>query len=170
MNAQNNTWDTVFDWLDKAIEAVLFIIVIVMLTSGLAQVFFRYVIQSSLSWSEELMRYLYVWMTMIGAALAIRKNQFTVIETFKNLIRAKSALAGTVLYVFITGLMLGFFVLLTFWGWRVASVNFFQNSPAMGISMGGAYLALPIGGVLGILYTLISVRDYVRKSREVQAS
>lgn len=56
------------DLLDKIIIAVLILILSVMLLVGAMQVIWRYVLQQSLSWSEELMRYLYVWATMLGAA------------------------------------------------------------------------------------------------------
>lgn len=159
------TLDHILTALDRTIEVFLFIIVMVMLCAGVAQIVARYILQASLSWSEELMRYLYVWMTMIGTSLAIRKNSFTVIDAIANLIRKKSDKAGMVLYGCITILQAGFFILLAVYGWQLASRNFGQLSPAMRFPIGVAYLALPLGGVLGSIYVLISVRDYCIKRR-----
>jgi len=50
---------------------ILFLLV---LTLGL-QVFFRYVMNASLSWSEELSRFCFVWSIYLGASLAVKKEQ-----------------------------------------------------------------------------------------------
>lgn len=160
--------DKLFTTIDRVIEFLLFIVIMVMLCVGVAQIVARYVLHSSLSWSEELMRYLYVWMTMIGTSLAIRRNSFTVIDAIANLIRKKSDKAGLVLYGFITILQILFFSLLAVYGWQLSSRNFAQLSPAMRFPIGIAYLALPLGGVLGVTYTLISIRDYWLKRKEAK--
>ena len=60
----------VLDILDKLILALLIIILSAMLVVGTMQVIWRYVLEESLSWSEELMRFLYVWATMLGVGAA----------------------------------------------------------------------------------------------------
>ncbi len=166
----NNKWDKIFSMLDRVVEAMLFIIVMIMLSAGVAQIVSRYILKQSLSWSEELMRFLYVWLTLIGTSLAIRRNQFTVIDAIANAIRSKSKIASAILYIFTVAMQLGFFVMLTKYGWALAAKNFFQDSPAMRISMGVAYLALPIGGALGIIYSLISIRDHIIAKKGAKSS
>ena len=53
---------------DQILAAILGVIVVVMFF----QVVFRYVFNNSITWSEELIRYLFVWMTFFGAALCFR--------------------------------------------------------------------------------------------------
>lgn len=153
--------------LDRCIEFILFIIVIVMTCAGVAQIFFRYVLQSSLSWSEELMRYLYVWMTMIGVSLAIRRKQFTAIEAIYNLINAKSSFVGRVLQVTVVALQISFYFVLIQQGIILCQKNMDATSAAMQLSMGIAYLAIPIGSILGIIYCLISLWDLFKVVKTV---
>jgi len=48
----------------------------------LTAVFFRYVLNHSLSWSDELVRYLFVWFTLLGAAVALREREHIRVEYF----------------------------------------------------------------------------------------
>jgi TRAP-type transport system small permease protein len=50
------------------------------------QVFCRYVLNSSLSWSEELAKYLFVWMTFIGGALCFRDKMHIGVDYFASLL------------------------------------------------------------------------------------
>ena len=48
----------------------------------LTAVFFRYVLNHSLSWSDELVRYLFVWFTLLGAAVTLRECEHIRVEYF----------------------------------------------------------------------------------------
>ncbi len=159
--------DRVFYYLDTIIEALLFAITLAMLLAGVAQIVSRYVIQSSLSWSEELMRYLYVWLSMVGTALALRRHQFTVIESIVNKIGKKSIKAGKAMWIMVELFQILFFVYLTLYGWCLVSKNLNFDSPALGVSMGLVYLALPLGGFLGLLYCGISIWDLSKKEAQI---
>ena len=49
-----------------------------------AQVIFRYILKSPLAWSEELARYLFVWVSFIGSVVAARRNQHIGVEMLVN--------------------------------------------------------------------------------------
>ena len=54
----------------------------VILAIILVAVFFRYVINHSLFWSDEVVRYLFVWFTLLGAALVLRDRRHIRVEYF----------------------------------------------------------------------------------------
>ena len=58
------------------IEAFCFAGVAVILAVGILQVFYRYGLGSSLYWSEELMRYLMLWVVALGAGVSYTRGQF----------------------------------------------------------------------------------------------
>ena len=62
------------DIIDRVLCFVLVIMLSTMLVVGTMQIVYRYAIEQSLSWSEELLRYLYVWATMLGISLGIRRK------------------------------------------------------------------------------------------------
>ena len=61
-------------WLDDNLEEALLIALLVMMTllMGL-QVFSRYILNASLSWSEELTRYLFIWSGFLSISYCIKK-------------------------------------------------------------------------------------------------
>src|SRR5512141_3015004 len=63
------------DCIEKALDAVMVLMMIVMGGSVVLQVASRYVFNRPTSWSEELARYLFVWITFLGAAVVIRKRR-----------------------------------------------------------------------------------------------
>jgi TRAP-type C4-dicarboxylate transport system permease small subunit len=65
---------------------VLFAVIIVLIFT---QVLFRYLLNSSLNWTEELAKYLFVWLTFIGAAAAFKDRMLIGVDYFVQLLPAK---------------------------------------------------------------------------------
>lgn len=139
---------------EQIFSFMLFCITLTMLIVGASQVTCRYVLKMALSWSEEMMRYLYVWMTMLGIGIGIRKKMFTAIDALLMFVEKKSPAAVRVMKIIVALLQLFFFVFLLVYGAQYALKNMTQLSPAMRIPMGVAYCALPVGGLIGTIFTI----------------
>jgi len=126
------------------------LLLLVMTMVVLAQVFCRYVISASLPWSEELARYLMVWLTFLGAGIALKKGSHMGLDILQPLLpaRAQSLLRQTCLFPVAV-----FLIIFTVKGAQLALFNLGQHSPAMGVSMGLVYLALPSGGLIMLVHT-----------------
>ena len=74
------------DIIDRVLCFVLVIMLSTMLVVGTMQIVYRYAIEQSLSWSEELLRYLYVWATMLGISLGIRRKSLASIEILSDFV------------------------------------------------------------------------------------
>ena len=61
--------EQVSDIINKCVSYIGMVIFIVLIVACVAQVFFRFILNNSLSWSEELARYCFIWMHMLGASL-----------------------------------------------------------------------------------------------------
>ena len=57
--------------INKLVSYVGMMVFIVLIIACVAQVFFRFILNNSLSWSEELARFCFIWMHMLGASLLI---------------------------------------------------------------------------------------------------
>ncbi len=112
-----------------------------------SQVVMRYVFQSSLYWSEELARYLFVWQTWLGASLAVREASHIRIEAIKVYLskKAQRKLDWLVFIIWIT-----FCIFLTVKSSELTSRLFqsMQLSSALRLPMGWAYLSVPVGCIL----------------------
>lgn len=109
------------------------------------QVFFRYALDSSLSWSEELSRYMMIWTAMLGAVAVLDEGDFV---SFRWIINLMGPLMQRVLRVLMIICSLFFLIILTYFGTKLALYNMNQMSPALNVPIGWVYVALPVGSFL----------------------
>jgi len=142
--------DRVVGWLATVLEHLTGCVFIVLTSLTLAQVFCRYVLNSPLIWSEELVRYLCVWLTFLGAsALTAQKAHLRLGVSIMSRFSPKLApLTGIVLDV----IVFAFLVLLTWQGARFTLISGFLMSPALRNPMWWVWIALPLNGLLMLLF------------------
>ncbi len=68
--------------VDRGADALLTVLSASLSIIVLTAVFFRYALNQSLSWSDELVRYLFVWFTLLGAAIALREREHIRVDYF----------------------------------------------------------------------------------------
>ncbi len=144
-------YTNIMDKLNKIIFAILVIMVAAMVVIGGMQVFWRYVLRNSLHWSEEIMRYLNIWTIFLGISIGIPKGIHVSIDAVIRLLKKRVRLMVTLL---IHGLTMIFFILLIVIGIKFTTFNIVQVSPAVRIPLSYIYVSLPIGGILGLLFTI----------------
>jgi len=113
-----------------------------------AQVIMRSVFNYSLSWSEELSRYIFIWQTWLGASIALRDNEHIKVELLFNFFKSERAkniikiIASIIWFVFCVFLVLNGFELLQSMARRKAL------SSGMRIPLTFVYASLPISSLL----------------------
>jgi len=129
-----------------------------------AEVFFRYIVGQAHGWSEELLRYLLIWMTFLGIYLAAKEDKHLGIKVFFDRLPSKLRVpvkwAGDLLIITM-------FVVFTILGIQYAVRFSSDSSPLLQISLGLIYMVMPIGGILFILQTLFNNMKK-KKSDEVE--
>lgn len=115
------------------------------------QVFFRYVVGNSLTWAEEVARFLFIWLIYIGGIITVRKGMNITFDVFLEAMPRKLWIIAFTLTNFLSA---GFLALVAVLGFDLAIVNMTQYSSAIMFPMGIVYLAIPIGAV-GMLITQI---------------
>lgn len=128
------------------------------------QVVMRYGFQASLSWSEEMARYLFLWQIWIGASFAAKRSRHlraeilktAVPEKYKNYIELVALLIwlGFSIFLFIKGVEVVA---------KIGSVN--QLSPAMRLPMVIPYASVPVGSGLMTLRLIQVILGTVKQIR-----
>jgi C4-dicarboxylate transporter DctQ subunit len=134
--------------LDEKLEEVFLVLtMVVMVVLIFVQVISRYVFEASLSWSEELARYVHIWQIWIGASFAIRKREHIKVEAFKKLFNETGQKVIELISII---LWFALAVFLAIAGTDLVATIFSrgQNSPAMQMPMWMVYSAIPLGGLL----------------------
>jgi TRAP-type C4-dicarboxylate transport system permease small subunit len=137
---------------DYAIGVLLIVTVMV---NGSA-VFMRYVMLDSISWSEEAIRYLAVWITFLGAACASWFDEHLDMNMLGDFGGTWFQTAQKALIQILTAV----FAAIVFWqGVRYCWLNGTQTAPTTGLPMLYIYSAIAIGGCLLLLVSLVKVYD-----------
>jgi TRAP-type C4-dicarboxylate transport system permease small subunit len=131
--------------LRRVMLPLIFFLSAAMLVVVLAQVLFRYVLSQPLPWSEELARYLMIWVACLAASEAYAKGSHVgvdlVIRKLKPKLRKGAAL---LIHLLVIGLM----GVVAYYGFKLSFAVHSQLSPAMEVPMTYPYLAVPVGAAL----------------------
>ncbi len=139
------------DAIDRAVEwavAVAFAFIVVI---ALLQVFHRFALNSSLSWSEEAQIFGHIWIVFLGIPIAYRRGAHLYIETFcDKLPRGLRAVFNLLIEL----LWAAFAVSLMVLGFMVARVAHLQSSPGLDVPMSFPYAGMVVGGAYLMLVAL----------------
>ncbi len=149
--------------LTRALERIL--IGLSILISGVVflQVVFRYLLRQPLFWSEELPRYLLIWMSFLAAALA-QKDEAHINITL--CVTPLPRLAQRWIRLLTHLIMMGFLAILIYSGSLVITITAHHRSTALQIPMAAVYAAVPAGAILMMVYLFIQiVRDLTTRTQ-----
>jgi TRAP-type C4-dicarboxylate transport system permease small subunit len=133
--------------LEIALAAMLVAICVIVF----AGVFTRYFLQIGLGWTEELSRYLQIWLTFVGATVAVKRwahFQLMLVERWiPAWLRRYTQLFAIAVVIALAAIMIKN-------GIDITRVTWDQSSPVLGWRIGYLYLISPVSGVLMILFAL----------------
>lgn len=135
----------IITYLDKYFEgAIMFVLSVIMTASIILQVIMRKVFNNSLSWSEELARFAFIWLVFIGISYAVQAKKHIKIDLIYAKLTGKNKKK---LEIFTTLLFLVFSVFIMLYGSGIVSDKFAlgAKSPSLHIPTAVLYLAVPIG-------------------------
>ncbi len=154
-------------WADEYIEECLLIITYTaMLVIATAQVFFRYVVNYSISWSQDLLTYMLIWSVFIGISLAVKKRKHIKVELAFVLLPEKSQfhlkVVSNMAFMLFCGIFSYFSII------KVYKLIFVlpQISESTGISMWMIQVAVPVGFLLSIYRLIQDTRLLIKEHAE----
>ena len=144
--------------LDKIIELLLVSILSAMVINVLWQIITRYFSASPSSFSDELARYLMIWLGLIGSAYVSGKKEHVSIDYFlKKLNHKKRVLFNRIIGFII--LFFAFFVMIIGGGHLVfVTIKLEQLSPSLQIPLGLVYSVIPLSGLIIIFYQISNIK------------
>ncbi len=149
--------ERLIDLYCRAIKAVIALCLAVMVVLVFGNVVLRYVFNSGIATSEELSRWLLVWLTFLGAIVALRQHAHLGVDT---LVRALPPRGRLICFIASYLLMLYADWLLTLGSWKQAVLTFADTAPASGISVGLFFYSS--GVIFGVSAAVILAYDVVR--------
>lgn len=146
--------NTIRQKIDLILSRTLIIIMALMVINVLWQVFTRYLTGSPSSFTDELSRYLMIWLGILGAAYVSGKNMHVAIDYLPSKLKEKPR-KRLATFVHIIVLLFALFALVI-GGIRLVYISFTlgQTTPALGMPLAVVYLVLPLSGLLIVYYKL----------------
>jgi len=144
--------------LDKGVRVILGVGMALIMAAIIFHVVGRYFFGRTYMGTMELVRYTMIWVSILGASAAFATKEHVLIDMLARKLPPRTwrwfrILADLILCAFFISMILG--------GKTIAIRNFSQTSLGLQIPMFYPYLAIPVGGVLMLLYTLLDVFDSV---------
>ena len=141
----------VIRWLDANLERVLCVALLALMSIIIVvQVFFRYVLQNSLQWSEEIARYMFIWLIYIGISYGVKMDKHIAVDAVYSFLPKKAkpfyALIGYVIFLVFAIIVVYYGVLVTA---NIAGSG--QISNGAHVPMQYVYVAPVVGMVLTII-------------------
>ncbi len=159
--------------LPRFVRAYLAIIETMLITGMAAvviiaalQVFFRYVVGASLSWSEEALRYTMIWISSLGAGLAYSRGEMIGMTILVNRLPRQISLA-----VQIAGrlLVLAAMGLVVVYGWQFAVKTGDGRAVALPVTMFWLHVSIAVSALLISIHILASMISLLRGPQDPDA-
>ncbi len=151
----------IFRLLRWGVSFTLFVVVAI----TIAQIVMRYALNAPLIWSEELARFLIVWMTFLGAAVVCCEGRHLNVDVF---FRAAPPALRTGLRVFNACVALGFLAVLGWSSVTLVKLEMMQEMSALPLKIGQLRLAATVGCALMVLAIL--ARIFYRRSGHLRSA
>lgn len=144
-------------YIDDNLEKILVILLLGAMSLIIGfQVFMRYIMKASLSWSEEVARYMFIWLTYIGISYGVKTNRHIKVDAamyiFPKGLRKYVAILGNLLFLAFALIIVKNSIATS---GKILSLG--QASPAVGIPMGFVYMAPLVGFAIVVLRLLQSI-------------
>ena len=146
------------DVLEKAVEWITAVLFFFILAVTLLQVFFRFVLNSPLVWSEEMARYLGIFMIMLATSNALKRNVLIGVDVLTSKLPKSFIKPLRIFSCSASMCVMGF---LAIHAYTLTSRNFFTPTPAMRIPIGIPYSCMTIScficAIVGLCMTIEAI-------------
>jgi len=130
------------------VAAAIFAFCVILAFAG---VFCRKVLNNSIIWAEEVIRYSFIWLFFLTMPEVTRYGGHLALDLVPMFTKGK---ARKILFIFIELLNIVFDAVIIYYGIKVSILNMAQFSPSLRIPYGYVYLALPVGAALMLIFSV----------------
>lgn len=149
--------------VSKVVEILLIVIISILTICCILQVFTRYVLNDSLTWTEEAARYCFIWGGVLGIALAFKEKShariLAIFDIFPKKIQVILEGLSNVLAIYMSLIMIKY-------GGSMCLQSMQKLSPQLQIPLGWIYASVPITGMIILFFMITSLIRYLANRRD----
>jgi TRAP-type C4-dicarboxylate transport system permease small subunit len=152
--------------LDTTLELLVMLAVGVLVLDVLWQVFTRKIMNNPSKWTEELAIFLLIWVSLLGAAVAMNKGAHLGIDYFTGKLSIRNRVATEVFVFAVVALFSLFAMVIGGIALVTTTLQLDQRSPVWDIPMGYVYLVVPISGLFMTFYSIIGFFERISELKK----
>jgi TRAP-type C4-dicarboxylate transport system permease small subunit len=148
--------------LDRAVAAALMLLMGLMVINVTWQVISRYVFQQPSPFTDELSRYMLIWLGMLGAAYVAGQNKHLAIDVLHQYLSVRKRhyleiIIKVLILFFASAVMIG-------GGSNLVYITFLleQKSAALQVPLAYVYAIIPFSGLLVVYYQLVQISNHLK--------
>ena len=155
----------IIDGYFSFLQIVLTMLMGILIIPVTMQIFSRYSdIIPRYIWTEELSRFCFIWIILVGAMIALRKNEHFAVDLLPP---PKTNKGKAISLMFVDLMAFGMAVIFVVWGWPLIKFGLLQTSEMAELPMVFIYVAWPITGITWMLFLSERVVDHIKLFRSV---
>lgn len=154
--------------LDTALEWLVMVVVGILVLDVLWQVFTRKILSDPSQWTEELAIFLLIWVSLLGAAVAMNKGAHLGIDYFTGKLSIKNRVITEVFVFAVVALFSIYVMVIGGFDLVVTTLKMDQRSPILDVAMGYVYLAVPISGLFMAFYSIVGLVERIGELKKKQ--
>jgi TRAP-type C4-dicarboxylate transport system permease small subunit len=140
--------------VDKILNNAVITLMSIILIVASAQVFWRYVLNNPLDWSEELARFLFIWLVFLASSVALREKKHMCIDFSWSFL---PPWARKIRELLVQAIIAVFLLVILIVAPEIITLTWDQLSPSLSIPMAYVYLAFPVMAFLMLIYKLFEI-------------
>jgi len=144
-------FDQALEWITAGVKMVMLTLTCAIFFITTITVFTRYILGFVPSWSEEVPRYLLVWITYLGAALAVKFKEHISLDIFFNLMPVRARQVG---HILLNGLIAVVGTIMVVYGFALLYQFKDDLMESIPVTNFWLYLVMPISGTLMLLFII----------------
>jgi TRAP-type C4-dicarboxylate transport system permease small subunit len=152
----------IIDWVVKVTDLVIMAIMIALFGIMLTGIVFRYILNDSLQWSDEILVWGLVWIIMLGSVGVMAQWRHVYVPVCVLALPTRWRIPVVILSKIVTMI---FIALIAYYGFEVFQSRFHRVSVSLDLSSRWEKLAMPVGAALmlcvGILQIVLDVRAWL---------
>lgn len=146
------------NFVDKTIEFICIAFVGLMTVLVTWQVFTRYALKSPSAITEQLSKYMFVWLVLLGSAYVFGKREHMSMEFIREKFTGRMRISiEIIIELIVMAFALG---ILVYGGYKNTLLTMTQQDSALPIKIGLVYAMLPVSGVITAFYSLCNIINF----------
>lgn len=150
--------------LEKIIDIICVIMMFTLFIVILLQILFRYFFNMPLKWTEELARYVFVWVSMMGWTYGSRYDTHIQVNIFSNLFPEK---IKSFVFLFIQLLSIIFSLALGYYSIGLVKQGYVFKATTLPINFSLVYSIIPIVCLILIIYAVMKIYNFIKNQGKV---